>query len=67
MNVETPNWRTELYNKYYGSEENNKDLSADESALLKKCRRVEKWISGWIWMAVMRMKIKANIRSHLLI
>lgn len=36
MNVETPNWRTELYNKYYGSEENNRELTADEQTLLKQ-------------------------------
>ena len=34
MNVETPNWRTELYNKYYGSQESNLDLTEEEKALL---------------------------------
>ena len=34
MNVETPNWRTELYNKYYGSPSKNADLTADEQAYL---------------------------------
>lgn len=34
MNVETPNWRTELYNKYYGSEEQNHEFTAQEQALL---------------------------------
>ena len=34
MNVETPNWRTELYNKYYGSVENNLELTDEEEALL---------------------------------
>ena len=33
MNVETPNWRTELYNKYYGSIEKNRNLTAEEQAL----------------------------------
>ena len=33
MNVETPNWRTELYNEYYGSIENNRELTAQEQAL----------------------------------
>lgn len=33
MNVETPNWRTELYIKYYGSVENNRELTEDERAL----------------------------------
>ncbi len=36
MNVETPNWRTELYNKYYGSVTNNRELTDDERAFLKK-------------------------------
>lgn len=36
MNVETPNWRTELYNKYYGSEEKNHEFTAEESALLQE-------------------------------
>ena len=39
MNVETPNWRTELYNKYYGSEENHYDLTEEEQALLEELRR----------------------------
>ena len=34
MNVETPNWRTELYNEYYGSPSKNNDFSADEQAYL---------------------------------
>ena len=36
MNVDTPNWRTELYNKYYGSEKNNYELTVDEKALLEE-------------------------------
>lgn len=36
MNVETPNWRTELYNQYYGSEETNSELTEDEQALLEE-------------------------------
>ena len=36
MNVETPNWRTDLYNKYYGAQEANTDLTEEELALLKK-------------------------------
>ena len=34
MNVETPNWRTDLYNKYYGSPSKNADLTAAEQAYL---------------------------------
>ena len=33
MNVETPNWRTELYNKYYGSVGSNRTLTAEEQDL----------------------------------
>ena len=36
MNVETPNWRTELYNRYYGSVENNRELTDAERALLHR-------------------------------
>ncbi len=36
MNVETPNWRTELYNKYYGSEEKSRELTEEEQALLEE-------------------------------
>lgn len=35
MNVETPNWRTELYNEYYGSVENNLELTDEERQLLQ--------------------------------
>ena len=38
MNVETPNWRTELYIKYYGSVENNLELTENEQAYLNKLR-----------------------------
>ena len=36
MNIETPNWRTELYNKYYGSEENKREFTEEEKALLEE-------------------------------
>ena len=36
MNVETPNWRTELYTKYYGSIENNRTLTEEEQSLRDK-------------------------------
>ena len=38
MNVETPNWRTDLYNKYYGSEDKNVELTDSEQALLSRMR-----------------------------
>lgn len=36
MNVETPNWRTNLYNKYYGSKDFNTDYSEEEQAFLQE-------------------------------
>lgn len=36
MNVEKPNWRTELYNKYYGAVEDNRTLTQEEQALLHR-------------------------------
>lgn len=36
MNVETPNWRTELYIQYYGSVENNLELTENEQAFLSE-------------------------------
>ena len=36
MSVETPNWRSELYNQYYGSQDSNTELTLGEQALLKK-------------------------------
>ena len=38
MNVETPNWRTELYNKYYGSPSKNNDLTEEERAYLSELK-----------------------------
>ena len=39
MNVETPNWRTELYNEYYGSPSKNDDLTTEERAYLSSLQR----------------------------
>ena len=36
MNIATPNWRTGLYNKYYGSVDFNTDYSDEEQALLSQ-------------------------------
>ncbi len=46
MNVETPNWRTELYNKYYGSEENNREFTREEQALLAALKESGETILG---------------------
>lgn len=36
MSVETPNWRTDLYNKYYGAIENNLEFTDGEEAMLSR-------------------------------
>ena len=36
MNIETPNWRTDLYNEYYGAQEANTELTDREQAMLKE-------------------------------
>lgn len=36
MNIETPNWRSDLYNQYYGSQNSNTELTADEQELLEQ-------------------------------
>ena len=46
MNVETPNWRTDLYNKYYGSQELNTELTESEQALLKTLKENGTVIKG---------------------
>ena len=39
MNVETPNWRTNLYNRYYGSKDFNTDYSEEEQAFLQELQQ----------------------------
>ena len=46
LNVETPNWRTELYNQYYGEQGQNNELTAEERALLDELRREHVVIRG---------------------
>ena len=36
MNIETPNWRSDLYNQYYGSQNSNTELTSGEKNLLKQ-------------------------------
>lgn len=36
MSIETPNWRSDLYNRYYGSQNANTELTADERELLQQ-------------------------------
>ena len=48
MNVETPNWRTDLYNKYYGSPSKNEDFTAEEQEYLNDLQQ-----SGAVIRAVM--------------
>ena len=39
MSIETPNWRVELYNKYYGATEHNTEFTASQRALLKQMQQ----------------------------
>ena len=36
MNIDNPNWRVELYNKYHGAAGHNTEFTAEESALLTR-------------------------------
>ena len=36
LNIESPNWRDILYNKYYGSQDSNMELTQEERNLLKQ-------------------------------
>ena len=36
MNVESPNWRSDLYNQYYGTQSSSADLTAEEAAFLAR-------------------------------
>ncbi len=38
LNIENPNWRTELYNQYYGVQEQNTELTEAEQALLQELK-----------------------------
>ena len=46
MNVETPNWRTDLYNKYYGAQELNTEFTDEETALLKTLQENKTVVKG---------------------
>ncbi len=46
MNVEIPNWRTDLYNKYYGSQESNLEFTEEEQALLKSMQEQNTVVRG---------------------
>lgn len=39
MNIEVPNWRSDLYAEYYGAQDMNSKLTKSELALLDKLRR----------------------------
>ena len=49
MNIETPNWRTDLYNQYYGSEYQNTELTKSKEQFLKQLQN-----DGTVIKAVMR-------------
>ena len=46
MSVERPNWRVELYNKYYGAIEKNTEFTEDEKALLGELKKNGAVIKG---------------------
>ena len=46
MNVETPNWRVELFNKYYGSPELNTEFTQEEQELLEELRANDAVVRG---------------------
>lgn len=46
MNVQTPNWRSTLFNRYYGSQENSAVLSDEEAALLRELQASKAVIRG---------------------
>lgn len=48
MNIKTPNWRSDLYNMYYGTQSSNTKLTVDEEALLEQMR-----MDGTVIRAVM--------------
>lgn len=48
LNIETPNWRAELYQKYYGSQNANTEYNEEEKALLYKMRAEKVVIRGAI-------------------
>lgn len=39
MNIDNPNWRVELYNKYHGAAGHNTEFTAEESALLAQMQQ----------------------------
>ena len=45
MSIETPNWRVELFNKYYGSQELNTELTQGEEAMLERLRAEKATVS----------------------
>ena len=48
LSIDSPNWRVELYNKYYGSQNQNTEFTAAEQALLEQLQS-----SGTVIRAVM--------------
>lgn len=46
MNVEMPNWRITLFNKYYGSVPRHEELTEEEKALLKELQDKKTVIRG---------------------
>ena len=46
LNIATPGWRSELYTRYYGEQQQNTELTAEEQALLEELRQSGTVIRG---------------------
>ena len=46
MNVETPNWRTDLFNKYYGSQQLRTEFTDHEKAMLQRLQATGAVVRG---------------------
>lgn len=46
MNVDEPNWRSDLYNRYYGAQDSNMEYTKEENALLTQMQNDEVVIRG---------------------
>ena len=46
LNIEEPNWRSDLYNKYYGAQESSTEFTEEEQALLAHMQEEEVTVRG---------------------
>ena len=67
MNRETPNWRAELYNKYYGSRIRIRSSQMRRRSFLQSFRSPVTWMSGWMWTAATIRKEPLRTKPQILI